>query len=149
EAFKKLARLTTKIHIPGRTLLYSPNVVGISSSHWINEHQEQHIGQKLTARHPKGGWVIRQMAADIEEEVLMHEADSLAAEWEEAKEKAKQAHAADSPARVWDAPDAIERAFIDYARRGLGHIETMTQKHLEQAKAWAIKFAPDLVSRIT
>lgn len=149
EAFKKLARLTTKIHIPGRTLLYSPNVLGISSSHWINEAQEQHIGHILNTRHPKGGWVIRQMAADIDREVLLCEADSLVAEWEEAKEKAKKAHETGNPARIWDAPDAIERAFIDYARRGLGHIETMTQKHLEQAKAWAVKFAPDLVPRIT
>lgn len=149
ETFKKLARLTTKLHIPGRTLLYSPNVVGVFSSHWVNEDQENFIGHKLTSRHPKGGWVIRQMAADIDNDVLICEADSLVAEWEDAKEKAKQAHAADTPGSVWRGPDAIERAFIDYARRGLGHIETMTQKHLEQAKAWAIKFAPDLVPKIT
>ena len=148
-AYKKLPRLTTKIHIPGRTLLYSPNVVGIFSSHWVNERDENEIGSKLTKQHDRGGWVIRQMAPDIPEQDLLHEAEHLVIDWETAKEKAREARDKQEPAKIYDAPEAIERALIDYGRRGIGFIETMTNEQAAMATAWATKYAPDLVDKIS
>ncbi|TVQ83426.1 MAG: hypothetical protein EA357_05775 [Micavibrio sp.] len=148
EVHRKLARLTTKIRIPGRSLLYSPNIVGIFSSHWISDREESFIGEKLRKRHPRGGWVIRQMAPQLSDDVLYCEADHLVDEWEAAKEAAREARDAQKPARVWDAPDAIERVFIDYARRGIDRIEVMTRQQAAHARLWTERFAPDLTDKI-
>lgn len=147
--YRKLPRLTTKLHIPGRTLLYSPNVVGVFSSHWVNDRQEEHIGEILTKTHKKGGWVIRQMASDLPQDVLLHEADNLVSTWERAKDLARQARDNQEPAEVFSAPEAIERALVDYARRGIGRVETMTHEQAVSAQIWAKQFAPDLVDRIS
>ncbi len=149
ELLQKLPRLTTKIYIGGRTLLYSPNIIGIYSTHWISKEEEETVGKKLLEEHEKGGWVIRQMAADISDEILDLEADSLIAMWQRAKERARNARDAKTPICVMRAPDAIERSLIDYARRGINHFEVMTKDQANIAKEWASRFAPDLLQKIT
>ncbi len=148
DSLKKLPRVTSKIMIAGRSLLYSPNVLGISSCHWVSKEEEEITGEKLIKEHDKGGWIIRQMAPDLPDDILYLEAESLISMWKRAKKRAREARDTKTPKCVMRAPNAIERALIDYSRRGIKSFECMTNEQLKTAKEWAERFAPDLAAKM-
>jgi ribonuclease G len=117
----KLAKLTTLIALPGRTLIFCPNRPGLRLSRRIrNEAARSRLGER-TGRLPAigGGWFVRHAAAAASAATLVAEANRLHQLWQRLEQREA---AATPPARLYRPPDPVLAAIGDEAGSALTQI---------------------------
>lgn len=138
-------KLTTQIALPGRLLAYRPFKAGITVSSRIHD---KHLRERLnktsaaaTSHVETGGFIVRTLAVDADEERLRQEADRLVAEWIELE---RQAHSPAKPTCLRQEIGPVERALRDWASPDIDRIVVDGQLLYNRARNYLRTHLPDL-----
>ena len=122
---EKASRMSRFLTFAGLNLVYMPYGEGIDISSKIeDEEKREELYELMSERTADGGWVVRTNAAQISEEELLKEAETLKNSFEEMIAKAKTSKA---PSLLY-AKDTILQEIINLARDSLAKI--VTNSHL-------------------
>lgn len=110
----KLAKLTGRIALPGRTLIYRPGETDVRLSRGIADPAARQRLSERAADLPRvaGGWFVRTAAAFAQQDTLRAEAEALVAQWRDLEAHSCKATA---PARLYRPPDLVLTAIADCA----------------------------------
>lgn len=136
---EKMARLTTKVYIPGNYLSYSPYSAQVTMS---REIEDKRVLAEATALEGTGGWIVRAHAKMAEEGALAEEADVLKKEWENILLAAEAMGG--GPGLLRKAPAASYRALYDYGAGYFEHIHAGTRAMLDEITSWCRLHLPRL-----
>ena len=140
---QKQPRLTMKLYIPGRTLIYSPTAHKVTVSRHINNKDIFSIANDLKS---KGGWIIRDAAEKAGSEQLMKEAEHLKKMWKNIHDLKK--NKSTSPRLLMEGPNAICRAIMDYSGYDVKHIDIAEDCKPDQIKMWCEHHLPGVCEKI-
>lgn len=114
-------KLTGRVALPGRLLIYCPGGAGIRVSRRIGDTDERRRLVSVAAALPAGigGWFVRRAAGGAEEMALAGDARDLVATWGRIEEMAARSKA---PARLWRPPDPVLGAIAEEAGPALARI---------------------------
>lgn len=143
----KGARLTTRLTLPGRTLIHTPGQSRIAISRRIVDRDERaRIEQIMEAlAEAEEGFVVRTVAAGEAAEVLEAEAERLRAHWASiAMDRAD----APVPSTLYRELGAVARALRDHADEGVGRVLFDTAEALAEGKRYCADHIPALAERL-
>ena len=141
---QKYPRLTTKLYIPGRVLGYSPHSNKVNVSRRIQNEAVFAVTKQLEG---SGGWILQPAADYTPPDVIKQEASILKQRWKDIQTKG--AHDKTSPRLLMAAPNALERALIDYGGYIPERIEVSDRLFYAQAEQWLTQFAPHTLGKET
>ena len=143
----KSPRLTRRIGLPGRRLVFRPGQSGVSMARRIDDPAERArlaaLGQAIAGA--EEAFILRSAAVGASAEELAGEADRLRALW--AGIESKSANAG-PPAALYIGTDPVARALRDYVGEGSGRIRTGNRSVYKKAADYCDAFAPELKSRL-
>jgi len=145
----KGARLTTRVSLPSRYLVYMPQASHVGVSTRIEDETERTrlrmILQHFTEANPGGGYIVRTVAEGVSEDDLIGDMVFLRKLWEAIQEKAVHS----SPARLvhGDLP-LVLRILRDVLGDEVDSVSIDSQEAFGQVQQFAQAFFPHLESRI-
>jgi ribonuclease G len=144
----KGSRVTAYISLPGRYLVFMPNVDHIGISRRIEKEEERgrlkQLMQKL--RKPGQGYIVRTVSEGVSDEELRSDVEFLQASWEEILEKKRCLKA---PALLHSDLDLVFRTVRDHFTKDVQHLWIDSKTEYEAAREFVGRYMPELLSRIT
>lgn len=166
----KGARLTTRISIPSRYLVFTPNHTVIGVSQRIEDEAERERLRRIIAHHqaeeqplalgtgggsavlrsirpeaPRGGFIIRTAAEGAEEEALRRDLDFLLKLWGSISIRAKNTFA---PALVHEDLPLAVRTMRDLTHDEIEKIRIDSKETFKRVMEFSKLFIPDFLGRI-
>ncbi|MBZ5637895.1 MAG: Rne/Rng family ribonuclease [Acidobacteriia bacterium] len=143
----KGARVTCFVALPGRYLVYMPQLSFRGISRKITDAEERtRLRAVLDALPPSpGGFIVRTAGEGAEETAFRADAAMLRAEWEVIQERAAACHA---PSVVHTELDLLLRLLRDAPRQGLDRIVLDDPDYHDRAIAYLSTLAPALAVRV-
>jgi len=139
----KGAKLTTRISLTGRDLIYQPGQPGVAISRRISDPGERDrlmdLVQGLAAE--GDGFILRTAAAEAEPEDLKREVERLHARWDGIEQGRGQARA---PARLYREAEPVFALLRDHGGGGLDAITVDDANLLSALRAFATEEMPDI-----
>jgi len=145
----KGARLTTHLTIPARFLVAMPMTDHIGVSQKIESEEERErlksLVDKLRVDNPKGGYIIRTAADQVQEKDLSADIQFLNRIWEAIHERATEV----GPRQIVheDLPLSM-RAVRDIVGTDVEKIRIDSKEHFQKINKFVTKFIPELASGI-
>jgi ribonuclease G len=144
----KGARVTPNITLPGRTLVYLPNVGHVGISRRIDDPQERARLRAIVAAHrgdDDGGFICRTASGGRTEAAIVAEMEGLRAEWAAVQEqRGKRA----APALLRQDHDLVIRAFRDLVGGPVDRVIVDDAEAFERLGRYAARFMPEVASAI-
>jgi ribonuclease G len=143
----KGARLTTKLTLPGRYLIYTPGQTRIALSRRIGDEAERARIDEIMegVAGPDEGFVVRTVAVGASAEALEAEAEGLRAQWAGVAMGRDEAPA---PACVHEELGAVARTLRDHADEGVQRVRLDSAEALAEAKRYCGDFLPGFEERL-
>lgn len=146
----KGARLSTRIALTGRFLVFTPDRDGPEFDHrlrgkGVRARLARIMEETKVTGGNEGGFVLRAAAEDAEASDLSREARELRAEWRAVDEARRKARA---PALLRREPDVPGRILRDHAGAGASRVVIEGVATFAAARAFCRRFMPDLESRL-
>lgn len=140
-------RLTTRLGLPGRYLVFTPERDRIALSRRIADAEERaRLAELVEAVAEDGeGFVLRTLAAGAEAAELAADARFLRALWREVREAAA---AAVPPFCAYREPQPVERVLRDYGDAALRRIRIDDRAAFAAARDYCARFLPHLRDRL-
>ncbi|MGC8500496.1 MAG: Rne/Rng family ribonuclease [Leptospirillia bacterium] len=140
-------RATTYISLPGRYLVYMPQVNHIGVSRRITNEGERHRLKDIvgTLRSHKGGYIIRTVAEGMTEDEARMDMVFLDLLWEDIKAKKEQSKA---PALVRVDLDVVFRTIRDYLTNDVDRLVIDNQKEYQRVLEFVKTYLPAYASKI-
>ncbi|MGF9818711.1 Rne/Rng family ribonuclease [Brevibacillus agri] len=141
----KASKISLKISLQGRYLVYLPVEEGLSLSRKISAPEERQRLEQMIAPllGSKEGVIVRTEAAGVDSEQLTSELAYLRKRWEGV---CRQAAARKSPGRIGSDLDAVEAALREALAEGLDEVVVEDGATFQQVKAALAAFAADAQS---
>ncbi|KNB73907.1 Rne/Rng family ribonuclease [Brevibacillus reuszeri] len=138
----KAPKLTMRISVQGRFLVFLPKEEGISISRKISDREKrQNLEQTLVPLLEKGeGIIIRTEAAEADARQLIDELDYLRESWQETQQ---QAAGMKGPGRVSRTGAWLESVLREFLSRGVDEVIVEHAAIHQQVKAFMTVFASD------
>ncbi|TAL15610.1 Rne/Rng family ribonuclease [bacterium] len=145
---RKGARITQHISLPGRNIVYLPNVDHVGVSRRIEDEKERQrlkeLVEKLKGENP-GGYIVRTVSAGCKEEELRPEMDFLRRLWEEiSKKSAFQA----APSLLHSDLDLISRSIRDLYTPSVRRIVVDSPDEYREILDFVNTFVPQAASAV-
>jgi ribonuclease G len=143
----KGAKVTTRITLPGRFLVYTPGQVGIRMSRRLAAEGKGDPIESMVSKLARDdeGFIVRSRAGNATEESLTDDIDTLRATWETITEARKTARPI---ACLHRDLDPVERLLRDEAGPELGRIVVDNAEILAELRAVCSRLSPGLVDRL-
>lgn len=142
----KGARLSTKISIAGRLLVYLPKEEGIGVTQKVETDEERiALKEQMTAllgENPEGGYIIRTAALDAPVEEWQNDISYLKRTWQEINEQ-KRKHAA--PALIHRDLTLAQRVLRDMVTQDTQSVICDNSEVLQQLQSFAHTYMPSVV----
>ena len=143
----KGSRVTAYVSLPGRYLVFMPNVDHIGISRRIEKEEERtrlkQLMQKL--RKPGSGYIVRTVSEGVSDDELRSDVEFLQASWEEILEKKGCLKA---PALLHSDLDLIFRTVRDHFTKDVQHLWIDSKPDYEAIREFVNRYLPDQLSRI-
>lgn len=137
----KLPRLTTKIYLPGQSLIYSPLFVPPEPVKTMKNREMLEILSKLKG---PGGWIAQRHTEKASADDLEVDSARLLSQWQALQEKAGADQ--NTPRLLKIGPNALERVLLDYGSDAFEHIYVGNKDILGMMTDWCAKYNPLLAS---
>ncbi|MGI6199318.1 MAG: Rne/Rng family ribonuclease [Christensenellales bacterium] len=143
----KGARLTRRITLPGRTLVYVPDMDHVSLSRRIvDEGERDRLRELVNGIRPEGrGFVVRTVAAGLSEATLSAEASYLVSQWERLE---SQSHTVIAPKMLLRDDDILLKTVRDLVNDQVAAIVVDQQQAYDQVRHLVGEMVPDLLERV-
>jgi len=142
----KGARLTTHVSLPGRLLVYLPNVRQLGVSRRITDADERaRLRKTIEAFESPGGWIVRTAGEDQGVTELEADRDYLLLLWERVQSANDQARA---PSLVHRELSAVLRAVRDLFTNAISEVWIDDEESFQEALDFLEQSDPSLVSRV-
>ncbi|MFB6350480.1 MAG: ribonuclease E/G [Bradymonadaceae bacterium] len=143
----KGARLTGRISVPGRYVVFMPTVSHIGVSRRINSESERdrlrNVVQEI--RPPGTGFIVRTVSEGVSEEKIKRDIDALVDMWETQLGKSQDV---DAPYLLYEEPDLLVRATRDLFTSDFDSLIVDDEKAYERVQNFVEHFMPDFEGRI-
>jgi ribonuclease G len=143
----KGSRVTGYVSLPGRYLVFMPNVEHIGISRRIEKDEERarlkHLMQKL--RKPGSGYIVRTVSEGVSDDELRSDVEFLQASWEEIIEKRDRLKA---PALLHSDLDLIFRTVRDHFTKDVQHLWIDSKPDYDAIREFVNRYLPEQLSRI-
>jgi ribonuclease G len=143
----KGSRVTAYISLPGRYLVFMPNVDHIGISRRIEKDEERlrlkQLMQKL--RKPGSGYIVRTVSEGVSDDELRSDVEFLQASWEEILEKNRRSKA---PALLHSDLDLVFRTVRDHFTKDVHSLWIDSKPEYEAIREFVGRFLPELLPRI-
>jgi ribonuclease G len=143
----KGARLTGRISVPGRYVVFMPTVSHIGVSRRINSESERDRLRNLVneIRPPGTGFIVRTVSEGVSKEKIKRDIDALVNMWENMLDKCQQV---DAPYLLYEEPDLLVRATRDLFTSDFDSLIVDDEKAYKRVKKFVDHFMPDFQGRI-
>jgi ribonuclease G len=143
----KGARLTTKIRIPSRFLVYMPKEAHVGISQRIEDERErtrltESVERLLADEGVPGGFILRTASERVADEELLMEIRFLQKVWERAVAYGKEARA---PSLIHEDSGLVVRALRDLVSRDVARIRIDSRESMERVVALGSGIIPEAV----
>ena len=143
----KGSRVTAYISLPGRYLVFMPNVDHIGISRRIEKEEERsrlkQLMQKL--RKPGQGYIVRTVSEGVSDEELRSDVEFLQASWDEILERKRRMKA---PALLHSDLDLVFRTVRDHFTKDVHHLWIDSKPDYEAIREFVGRYMPELMPRI-
>jgi ribonuclease G len=143
----KGSRVTGYVSLPGRYLVFMPNVEHIGISRRIEKEEERsrlkHLMQKL--RKPGSGYIVRTVSEGVSDDELRSDVEFLQASWDEIIEKRDRLKA---PALLHSDLDLIFRTVRDHFTKDVQHLWIDSKSDYDAIREFVNRYLPEQLSRI-
>jgi ribonuclease G len=140
-------RVTTYVSLPGRYLVFMPNVDHVGVSRRIPEDEERARLKEIVKRirRPGHGYIVRTVSEGVKEEELRSDAEFLEALWEDVLKKREQS----SPPSLLHADLSLSvRVVRDLFSKKVERLLIDSKEEYEAIRDFVNRFLPDQVSRV-
>ncbi len=143
----KGAKVTTRITLPGRFVVYTPGQAGIRMSRRLVAEGKAGPIEAMVSKLARDGegFILRSAAGDATDESLTDDIDSLRAAWETIGEARRTAR---PPACLHRDLDPVQRLFREEAGPRLGRIVVDDAGVLAELRAACTRLSPGLADRL-
>ena len=143
----KGARLTGRVSVPGRYVVFMPTVSHIGVSRRINSESERDRLRNIVkeCRPPGTGFIVRTVSEGVSEKKIQRDIDAIVDMWETMLEKCQQVSA---PYLLYEEPDLLVRATRDLFTSDFDSLIVDDQKAYDRVKQFVDHFIPDFAGRI-
>jgi ribonuclease G len=140
-------RVTTYVSLPGRYLVFMPNVDHVGVSRRISNEEERARLKELVKRirRPGHGYIVRTVSEGVKEEDLRADAEFLEALWEGVLNKRAQSAA---PSLLHADLSLSMRVVRDLFSKNVERLLIDSKEEYEAIKEFVARVLPDQVSRI-
>ncbi|MHB1284977.1 MAG: Rne/Rng family ribonuclease [Leptospirales bacterium] len=140
-------RATTYISLPGRYLVYMPQVNHIGVSRRItNEEERQRLKEMVgTLKSGKGGYIIRTVAEGMSEAEARSDIIFLELLWQDIRSRSESIKA---PALVREDLDVVFRTIRDYLTTDVETLYIDDRKEYQRIMDFITTYMPDYASRV-
>jgi ribonuclease G len=147
ETESKGARLTSYVTLPGRYVVYSPQMARNAVSRRIVDSGERERLLAILERVevPQGGFIVRTAGHGVDEEAFRADAGLLVEEWERIRERAESSRA---PAVLHEEETLAMRLLRDLPRDGVEAIVVDDRGLLGEVRAYLGRVDPVLAARV-
>ncbi|TLN14360.1 Rne/Rng family ribonuclease, partial [bacterium] len=144
---RKGARITQHISLPGRNVVFLPNVDHVGVSRRIEDEKERQRLKELleNLKGPKGGYIVRTVSAGCTEEELKPEMAFLRRIWEEIERKGKHLAA---PSLLHSDLDLISRCIRDLYTPSVRKIVVDSPEEHRRILDFVTTFVPQAASSV-
>ncbi|MEO0070841.1 MAG: Rne/Rng family ribonuclease [candidate division WOR-3 bacterium] len=144
---EKGARLTSFVAIPGRYLVYFPNLSRIGVSRRIGDRRERNRIREMVRRFksPQAGLIVRTSASEARISDLKREYEELEQIWEEVKVKAERM---DSPAVLYNEPALHLRVVRDLLNENTEKVIIDNEECYNETLEYLSRVAPRFKYRV-
>ncbi len=143
----KGARLTGRISVPGRYVVFMPTVSHIGVSRRINSESERsrlrNVVQEI--RPPGTGFIVRTVSEGVSKEKIKRDIDALVNMWENMLDKCQRV---DAPYLLYEEPDLLVRTTRDLFTSDFDSLIVDDEEAYERVKNFVEHFMPDFQGRI-
>ena len=145
----KGARLSTKISIAGRLLVYLPKEEGIGVTQKVDSDEERMALKnqmiELLGDHPDGGYIIRTAALDAAVEEWQNDINYLKRTWQEINEQKRKRAA---PTLIHRDLTLAQRVLRDMVTQDTQNVICDNSDTLHQLQAFAQTYMPSVLPRL-
>jgi ribonuclease G len=143
----KGARVTSYISLPGRYLVFMPNVDHIGISRRIEKDEERARLKQLMqkVRKPGQGYIVRTVSEGVSDEELRSDVEFLQASWEEILAKTRRMKA---PALLHSDLDLVFRTVRDHFTKDVQHLWIDSKSEYEAIREFVGRYLAELLNRI-
>ena len=145
----KGARLSTKISIAGRLLVYLPKEEGIGVTQKVDSDEERMALKnqmiELLGDHPNGGYIIRTAALDAAVEEWQNDINYLKRTWQEINEQKRKRAA---PTLIHRDLTLAQRVLRDMVTQDTQNVICDNSDTLHQLQAFAQTYMPSVLPRL-
>lgn len=140
-------RVTTYVSLPGRYLVFMPNVDHIGVSRRIQRDEERARLREIVKRlrGPGYGYIVRTVSEGVKEEELRSDVEFLNAVWQEVMKKRDQATA---PSLLHSDLTLTFRVVRDLFTKKVDRLLIDSKQEYEAVKDFVQRFLPEQLSRI-
>lgn len=140
-------RVTTYVSLPGRYLVFMPNVEHVGVSRRIPKDEERARLKEIVKRlrKPGHGYIVRTVSEGVKEEDLRSDVEFLEALWEDVLKKREQS----SPPSLLHADLSLSfRVVRDLFSQKVDRLLIDSKEEYEAVRDFVHRFLPDQVSRV-
>ena len=143
----KGARLTTHISLPGRHLVYMPNVLHLGVSRRITDEVERERLRTLLQRirPPNGGLIVRTVGEGLVEADFRDDLTFLSTVWSDVQRRAK---VAEPPSLIHEEIDLTLRSVRDLLNSPFDRVVVDDDSELQRIRTFVQRFMPDVEASI-
>jgi ribonuclease G len=142
----KGARLTTHISLPGRFLVYLPNVHQVGISRRITDADERtRLKELVESFGDSGGWIVRTAGEDRVRSELEADRQDLLSFWERIQSQAEGARA---PSLIHSELSPVLRSVRDIFTDAVSEVWIDDEESFEEVLDYFERTDPDLVDRV-
>jgi ribonuclease G len=143
----KGARVTAYISLPGRYLVFMPNVDHIGISRRIEKDEERARLKQLMhkLRKPGQGYIVRTVSEGVSDEELRSDVEFLQASWEEILEKKRRLK---PPALLHSDLDLVFRTVRDHFTKDVQRLWIDSKQDYEAIREFVGRYLPELLNHI-
>ncbi|MFQ5984585.1 MAG: Rne/Rng family ribonuclease [Alphaproteobacteria bacterium] len=141
----KGVRLTTRLTLPGRYLIFTPGRERVVVSHRLEDAERARLEAKMAGLAEGGGFIVRTAAAGAEPAELAADAASVHRLWDEL---AARRAGAEPPACLYRELAPFPRALRDLVGKDVRRVIFDSAAALADAKRFCEEAMPDLVPRL-
>lgn len=140
-------RVTTYVSLPGRYLVFMPNVEHIGVSRRIPKDEERARLKEIMKRirHPGHGYIVRTVSEGVKEEELRSDVDFLTVLWQEVTKKRDQLQA---PSLLHTDLSLAFRVVRDMFTTKVERLWVDSREEYEAIKDFVRRFLPEQASRV-
>ncbi|HEY3197459.1 MAG TPA: Rne/Rng family ribonuclease [Nitrospirales bacterium] len=143
----KGARVTAYISLPGRYLVFMPNVDHIGISRRIEKDEERARLKQLMhkLRKPGQGYIVRTVSEGVSDEELRSDVEFLQASWEEILEKKRRLK---PPALLHSDLDLVFRTVRDHFTKDVQRLWIDSKQDYDAIREFVGRYLPELLNHI-